>query len=94
MNYITEKEFAKICRDIRRDRDVIIRNNPMETAEETLLWMLMSVLISYLSVSEQDMPCFEGKPTAETYRDAIEFVLKDRKEAEFNTREYLAHLTS
>lgn len=94
MNTISEKEFAKICLDIRNEGDVIIKHNPIGTREETLLWMLMSVLISYLSVSEQEMPCFKGTPTEETYRQAIDDILKNRKEAGFRTKEYLAELIS
>ncbi|HYP50901.1 MAG TPA: hypothetical protein VEQ34_08165, partial [Pyrinomonadaceae bacterium] len=76
---ITEKEFARICAGIDEDSESIFRHNPIGTREETLLWMLLSVLISYLSLSEIETPCFTGKPTAETYRQAILFVLRDRK---------------
>ncbi len=93
MNTISEQEFEKICRGIHEDRVVIYKHNPIGTMEETLLWMLMSVLFSYLSLKENEMPCFPGKPDADTYRDAISFILKDRKENNFDTKSHLEELT-
>ena len=75
---ISEAEFKRIVDGIFDEREVIYKHNPIGTREETLLWMLMSVLISYLSLSEQETPCFPGAPTAETYREAILFVLRGR----------------
>jgi hypothetical protein len=92
MNKISEREFARICRGIFEDRETIIRHNPLGTREEILLWMLLSILISYLSLSEIETPCFTGMPTAETYRQAILFVLKDRKIEEFDAELYLDDL--
>lgn len=86
---ISETEFEKICRGIYEDRDSICKHNPIGTREETLLWMLLSCLVSYLSVSEIETPCFNGIPTAETYRQAILFVLKDRKTEDFDAEKYL-----
>jgi hypothetical protein len=51
--------------------------------------MLLSCLVSYLSVSELETPCFTGIPTAETYRQAILFVLKDKKSENFDAEKYL-----
>jgi hypothetical protein len=51
--------------------------------------MLMSCLISYLNLSEIETPCFTGVPTAETYRNAILFVVNDRKSDEFDVEKYL-----
>lgn len=89
MTKISEAEFARICRGINEDADAICKHNPIGTREEILLWMLLSVLVSYLNLSEIDTPCFPGKPTAETYRQAILFVLKDRKTGEFDAEFYL-----
>jgi hypothetical protein len=86
---ISEAEFARICEGINEDAETICRHNPIGTREEILLWMLLSVLISYLNLSETETPCFPGKPTAETYRQAILFVLRDRKTEEFNADFYL-----
>jgi hypothetical protein len=86
---ISEKEFARICGGIDEDRASICKHNPIGTGEETLLWMLLSCLVSYLSVPEIETPCFTGIPTAETYRQAILFVLKDRKTEDFNAEKYL-----
>lgn len=93
MTKISEKEFARICAGIYEDRESIFRHNPLGTREETLLWMLLSVLLSYLSLSEIETPCFNGKPTAETYRQAILFVLRDRKTENFDAEEYLLKLS-
>jgi hypothetical protein len=90
MTAISEKEFARICCQIRDEREVIYKHNPIGTQEETLLWMLMSVLVSYLSLSEQETPCFPGAPTAETYRHAILFILHGR--ADFEAEKYLDEL--
>lgn len=92
MNKLSEAEFARLCRGIYEDREVILRHNPIGTPEETLLWMLMSVLISYLSLTEIETPCFTGKPAAETYRQAILFILRERKTADFDAEIYLDEL--
>lgn len=92
MTKISEREFKRICDGIREDSEMIRRHNPIGTVEETLLWMLLSCLVSYLSLSEIETPCFNGKPDAETYRNAIVFVLKDRKAENFNTEKYLNQL--
>ena len=92
MKKISELEFSRICRGIYEDREAIIKHNPIGTHEETLLWMLLSILISYLSLSEIETPCFTGMPTARTYRQAILFILKDRKTEEFDVEKYLEEL--
>ena len=92
MAKISEQEFSRICKGIYEDREAIRKHNPIGTREETLLWMLMSILISYLSLSEIETPCFPGMPTAETYRQAILFVLKDKKASVFDAEGYLDDL--
>ncbi len=92
MNRISEQEFSRICRGVFEDRETIVKHNPIGTREEILLWMLLSILISYLSLSEIETPCFTGTPTAETYRQAILFVLIDRKNGEFDAGRYLDDL--
>lgn len=94
MTTITENEFARICDGIRSDRESIIRHNPVGTAEEALLWMLLGILISYLSLSEAETPCFNGMPTAETYRQAIRFILEPRRADRFDVDAYLDKLIS
>ena len=89
---ITEKEFAQICRGIHKERKIICKHNPVGTPEEILLWMLLNCLICYLSLSEIETPCFNGMPTAQTYRDAIHFVLKDKMDEDFNIENYLHEL--
>lgn len=89
MKIITEAEFRKICTGIYEDRETIYKYNPIGTREETLLWMLLSCLISYLSLSEIETPCFTGKPDAETYRKAILFILRGRKTQDFKAEKYL-----
>lgn len=92
MAKISEAEFSHICRSVFEDREIIIKHNPIGTREETLLWMILSILISYLSLSEIETPCFTGMPTAETYRQAILFILRDRKLEEFDAERYLDDL--
>ncbi len=92
MTRISKAEFARICHGIFEDRASIYKHNPIGTREETLLWMLLSILISYLSLSELETPCFTGMPNAETYRQAIFFILKDRKTDEFDVGSYLDDL--
>lgn len=84
MARITELEFKRICDGIAADRESILKHNPIGTEEETLLWMLLSCLVSYLSLSEIETPCFTGIPTAETYRNAISIILKRRMENDFD----------
>lgn len=93
MSRISEAEFARICSGIYDDRRVIRKHNPVGTEEETLFWMLLSCLISYLSLSEIETPCFTGMPNAETYRQAILFILKDKKTEDFDADIYLNKLT-
>lgn len=94
MTKISEEEFARICDGIYDDRAAICRHNPIGSAEETLLWMLLGVLINYLSLTEIETPCFAGTPTAQTYREAILFVLKNRMEIAFDAEKYLDRLTN
>ena len=89
MTKITENEFARIVDGIREDRESIIKHNPLGPPDEILLWMLLSCLISYLNLSEIETPCFTSKPDADTYRDAIGFVLIDRRWTDFDIDKYL-----
>lgn len=93
MTTISEAEFSHIVDGIYEDRESIIKHNPIGTDEDILLWMLLSCLISYLNLSDIETPCFNGKPDAKTYRDAILFVLKERRSADFDVAGYLDHLT-
>jgi hypothetical protein len=90
MTGITEVEFARICSGIAEDRESIIKHNPIGKDEEVLLWMLLSCLVSYLDLTDVETPCFTGKPDAKTYRDAIVFVLKERRVGDFEPGKYLA----
>jgi hypothetical protein len=92
MAKITEAEFARLCRGIHEDRESIWKHNPIGTRDETLLWMLLSVLSSYLSLSEMETPCFTGMPNAATYRTAIESVVREKAAERFDTRAYLDEL--
>ena len=83
MACINEARFAQICDGILADREIILKHNPIGPDDEVLLWMLLSCLISYLSLSDHETPCFTGVPNAETYRDAILFVLNGRAEDGF-----------
>lgn len=92
MSKIGEQEFARLCEGIYEDREAICRHNPIGTREETLLWMLVCCLISYLSLAEIETPCFTGTPDRETYRNAINFILQDRKREDFEVETYLSQL--
>jgi len=90
---ISEAEFARIINGIREDRESIIKHNPIGADDEILLWMLLACLTSYLNLSEQESPCFTGVPNAETYRDAIRFVLRERMMKPFEIDEHLDRLS-
>ncbi len=92
MTRISEPEFAGLVDGISEDRESIIKHNPIGTDEEILLWMLLAVLSSYLNLTEQETPCFTGRPNAETYREAIGFVLRDRMAPAFDVDAYLTTL--
>lgn len=94
MTKISEKEFARICQGIREDREIIIKHNPIGSDEEILLWMLLSILISYLSLDEKEIPCFPSSTSLETYRQAIIFTLAERKTENFDVEKYLEKLCS
>jgi hypothetical protein len=91
MTTISEAEFARICSGITEDRESIIKHNPLGTDEEILLWMLLSCLNSYLNLSDLETPCFTGIPNADTYRNAIRFILKDRRVDDFDLERYFAN---
>jgi len=93
MTKISEAEFERICDGIYEDRESIIKHNPLGTNEEILLWMLLSCLIAYLSLDDIETPCFAGKPDAKTYREAVLFVLQDRRVADFSIEPYLNALS-
>jgi hypothetical protein len=86
---ISEKEFAMICEELRSDAESIFKHNPRSTREESLLWMLLGILISYLNLSESETPCFQGEVNAKTYRDAISFVLARHASEKFDIESYL-----
>lgn len=92
MTKISEKEFVRLCDGIREDRETIIKHNPIGSDEEILLWMLLSVLISYLSLDEKEIPCFPSSTSLETYRQAILFTLAERKIEDFDVEKYLRNL--
>jgi hypothetical protein len=54
--------------------------------------MLLSVLISYLSLDENEIPCFPNATNAETYRNAILFIVQARKTEDFAVEKYLENL--
>jgi hypothetical protein len=87
---ISEAELSRIIDGILEDRDSIIKHNPIGTDEEILLWMLLAILSSYLNLSDQETPCFTGKPDADTYRQAIIYVLNGRYD--FDPADYLERL--
>lgn len=89
MACISETRFAEICDGIREDRTAIVKHNPIGPDEEVLLWMLLSCLVTYLSLAEEETPCFTGRPDAKTYRDAILFVLKGRAADDFEPEPHI-----
>jgi hypothetical protein len=93
MSRISEEQFRQIVEGIDEDRDIIIRHNPIGTPAETLLWMLMSCLVSYLSLTDNETPCFTGRPDADTYREAIRFILRNHSSPEFDPEPALARLS-
>ncbi len=94
MQTITEHRFEQICNGIKADREVIIKHNPIGTSDETLLWMLLGCLVAYLSLTDSDTPCFPGMPNADTYRDAIQFVLRERRVGDFDADKYIRDMLS
>ena len=89
MTKISEAEFIRICDGIYEDRESIIKHNPIGPPDEILLWMLLSCLTSNLTLTDIETPCFNGKPDVETYRNAILFVLQDRKTDDFDVADKL-----
>ena len=68
---------------------MILKHNPIGTDNEIMLWMLMSCLVSYLSLTELETPCFTGRPDEKTYRNAIAFILRERRTVPFEIEPYL-----
>lgn len=92
MGKISEIEFRWLCEGLAADRETIIKHNPIGSDAEILLWMLLSCLNSYLSLTEQETPCFTGVPDKNTYREAIRFVLQGRTDGGFDPEPYLDRL--
>jgi len=92
MTRISEPELSRIIDGILEDRDSITKHNPIGTDEEILLWMLLAILSSYLNLTEQETPCFTGKPDSATYREAIRFIVKPRRADDFDLEKLLARL--
>lgn len=92
MARITEAEFVRIVDGIAEDRESICKHNPIGTDEETLLWMLMGCLVNYLGLSDNQIPCFPGRPTADTYRQAIEFIVVEHRSDDFEAALHLLKL--
>ncbi|MEP7147812.1 MAG: hypothetical protein ABI857_02925 [Acidobacteriota bacterium] len=90
---LSQAELERIVEGIFEDRDPIFKHNPIGTRPETLLWMLLSCLVSYLSLSDAETPCFTGRPDAETYREAIRFIVRNHATADFDAEPYLAKLS-
>ncbi len=93
MTTIDKPEFEKLVEGILSDRELILKHNPIGTDEEILLWMLMGCLASYLSLDATQTPCFPGRPTAETYREAVRSMLRGKMEPDFDAEPYLAKLS-
>ena len=93
MGSITEEEFGRIVDGIVADRASIVKHNPIGSEAETLLWMLMSCLVSYMSLDGTETPCFTGRPDAETYKTAIRFILNGHRSPDFDLEPYLDRLT-
>ena len=92
MTKISEAEFARICQGIRDDRESIIKHNPIGPPNEILLWMLLSCLSAFLSLTDIETPCFSGKVDEQTYRDAILFVLNGRLADDFDPATHINDL--
>lgn len=92
MTKLTERELRDMCERLYSDRETICKHNPIGTQEEILLWMLMGCLISYLGLEDVETPCFAGMPNAQTYYDAIVYILKERRREDFDAEPYLNEL--
>jgi hypothetical protein len=89
---ISEAEFERICSGIAADRETIIKHNPIGSDDEIILWMLLSCLNSYLSLTEQETPCFTARPDVSTYRMAILSVLRGKCKPGFDPGPYIDNL--
>ncbi|MFN2413361.1 MAG: hypothetical protein ABR535_09975 [Pyrinomonadaceae bacterium] len=89
---INEQQFRTICKDTVRDKAKIIKNNPIGSDDEILLWMLLGILSSFLSLQENEVPRFSGRPDATTYRKAILFILQNRRDTDFDVEPFIDHM--
>ena len=89
MTVISESEFSRLCAGIAEDREKIVKHNPIGSEHETLLWMLMSVLVSYLSLGEKEIPCFPGDVDENTYRKAVEMIVMNKQDKHFDPKPYI-----
>ncbi len=91
---ISEAEFSRIVEGLLDDADLIVKHNPIGTRDETLMWMLLSCLLSYLSIADDQAPCFTGRPDAATYAEAIRFIVRPRQAESFDVDQYLSRLSA
>ena len=92
MKQISESEFARLAEGVGDDADTIFRHNPIGTRPETLLWMLVGVLTMYLDLSDAEMPCFPNTPTAETYAEAVRYVVRRYAVRPFDPEPYIGKM--
>jgi hypothetical protein len=91
---ISKKEFEEICRGLKADKEEILKHYKTGSEEETLLWMLLGCLTAFLSLSEQETPCFTANVNKDTYRQAIQMVLQKRKSEDFDEGKYIDMMLS
>lgn len=93
METITEQEFKTLCDDLYRDRDEIYPFNPNVTHREALLWMLLGILVSLLSVPILEQPSVYGGTNSDPYGTAVIELVLQRASPEFDPETYLKELS-
>lgn len=86
---ISEKEFAKLCEDVYRDRERIYAYNPNMNRVDCLEWMILGCLITLLSIEDSDQ--FSAS-SEHTYGEIISKLLENRMTEPFDPCVHLKQL--
>jgi hypothetical protein len=90
---ISEQDFAKLCDDAYRDRELIYSYNPNMNPVDCLEWMILGCLITLLSIEEADQANAFSESTEHPYGEAIVKLLENRMTEPFDADAHLKQLS-
>lgn len=88
---ISETRFRTICDDAYRDRHQIYAFDPNAGRAQTVLWVILGAIHSYLSLSDAEIAQLNG-PKFTSYSDVICEMVQARQDGNFAPRPVLDDL--